>query len=144
VDGAGTALIETAPRRPFISRLPRVHPGNPSLVQAVLTVVAKTLLGGALVLVFASLSETLKPKRLAGLLAAAPSVAIAGLAIGAAAKGPADQAQAAHSMIAGAVGLAVCAAVAVVALRRLGTAKATAVSGVAWLAAVAALYPVVS
>jgi hypothetical protein len=44
-------------------------------------------------LAFAALSETLKPRRLAGILAAAPSVAIAGLAIGAAAKGPADQAK---------------------------------------------------
>jgi hypothetical protein len=37
-------------------------------VQAVIIVAAKTLLGGALVLVFAALSGTLEPKRLAGLL----------------------------------------------------------------------------
>lgn len=112
-------------------------------MQAVATIVAKTLLGGVLVLVFAALSETLKPKRFAGILAAAPSVAIAGLAVGSAAKGPADQARAAHSMIAGAVALAVYAAVAVVALRRLGAGKGALVSGLAWIVVAAALYPAV-
>ena len=110
----------------------------------VVTIVAKCLLGGALVLVFAALSETLKPKRFAGILGAAPSVAIASLAVGSAAKGPADQAHAAHAMIAGAVALAAYAAVAVWALRRFGTAKGATVSGVAWLAVAAGLYPVVS
>jgi uncharacterized membrane protein (GlpM family) len=113
-------------------------------VRDVLTIAAKTLLGGALVLVFAALSETLKPKRLAGILAAAPSVAIASLAVGSAAKGPADQAHAAQTMIAGAVALAVYAAVAIVALRRFGTAKGAAVSAVAWVAVAVGLYPVVS
>jgi len=113
-------------------------------VQAVVTVIAKSLLGGVLVLAFAALSETLKPKRFAGILAAAPSVAIAGLAIGSAAKGPADQAHSAQTMIAGAVALAVYAALAVVALRRLGAGKGAAVCCVAWLVVAAALYPVVS
>ena len=113
-------------------------------MQAVVTVVVKSLLGGVLVLAFAALSETLKPKRFAGILAAAPSVAIAGLAVGAAAKGPADQALAAHAMIAGAVALAVYAAVAVVALRRLGVGKGSAVAGAAWLVVAGSLYPVVS
>jgi uncharacterized membrane protein (GlpM family) len=113
-------------------------------VQAVVTVVAKALLGGVLVLAFAALSETLKPKRFAGILAAAPSVAIAGLAVGTAAKGPAEQAQSAQTMIAGAVALAVYAAVAVVALRRLGPGKGAAVSSVAWLVVAGAFYPVVA
>lgn len=113
-------------------------------MQAVVTVVAKSLLGGVLVLAFAALSETLKPKRFAGILAAAPSVAIAGLAVGSAAKGPADQAHSAQTMIAGAVALAVYAAVAVVALRRLGPAKGAVVSGLAWLIVAGGLYPVVA
>jgi uncharacterized membrane protein (GlpM family) len=107
-------------------------------------VVAKSLLGGVLVLAFAALSETLKPKRFAGILAAAPSVAIAGLAVGAAAKGPADQAQAASTMIAGAVALAVYAAVAVIALRRLGPGKGAVASCLAWLVVAGGLYPVVA
>jgi uncharacterized membrane protein (GlpM family) len=113
-------------------------------VEAVVTIAAKTLLGGVLVLVFAALSETLKPKRFAGILAAAPSVAIAGLAVGAASKGPADQAHAAQTMTAGAIALAVCAAVAVLALKRFGPGKGALVSGIAWIVVAAGLYPVVS
>jgi uncharacterized membrane protein (GlpM family) len=113
-------------------------------VQAVITIVAKTLCGGVLVLAFAALSETLNPKRFAGILAAAPSVAIAGLAVGSAAKGPADQAHAAHTMIAGAVALAVYALVAVFALRRFGAAKGALVSGIAWVLVALGLYPVVA
>ena len=49
---------------------------------AVVSVLAKALCGGALVLAFAALSEALKPKRFAGILGAAPSVAIAGIVVG--------------------------------------------------------------
>jgi uncharacterized membrane protein (GlpM family) len=111
-------------------------------VAAVGTVLAKALLGGVLVLVFAAVSEALKPKRLAGILAAAPSVAIAGLAVGSAAKGPLDQAGAAHTMVAGAAGLVVYAAVAVVALRRFGTLRGALLAGAAWVVTALALYPV--
>jgi len=72
---------------------------------AVVSVLAKALCGGALVLTFAALSEALKPKRFAGILGAAPSVAIAGIVVGSLAKGPLDQAAAARTMIAGAVAL---------------------------------------
>jgi uncharacterized membrane protein (GlpM family) len=113
-------------------------------MQVVLAIAAKALLGGVLVLVFAALSETLKPKRFAGILAAAPSVAIAGLAVGAATKGPADQAHAAQSMVAGAVALAVYAAVAIVTLRRWGPLKGAVAAFVAWLVVALALYPVVT
>ncbi len=112
-------------------------------MQAVISVAAKALFGGVLVLAFAALSETLKPKRFAGILGAAPSVAIAGLALGAISKGPADQASAAHTMIAGAAGLAVYAAVAVVTLRKFGPLKGAIVAFAAWVATALALYPVV-
>lgn len=108
------------------------------------SVIAKALLGGVLVLVFAALSETLKPKRFAGILAAAPSVAIAGLSVGAAAKGPLDQAQSAHTMIAGAIALAVYAGVAVFTLRRFGALKGASIAGLAWLITAVALFWVVS
>ena len=113
-------------------------------MQDVLSIVAKTIFGGVLVLVFAALSETLKPKRFAGILAAAPSVAIAGLAVGALSKGPADQSHAAQTMIAGAVALAVYAAVATLTLRRFGPLKGASVAGIAWVVTALALFPVVS
>jgi len=124
-----------------------VHPwsgGYVAAVHEVVTIAAKTICGGVFVLVFAALSETLKPKRFAGILAAAPSVAIAGLAVGAAAKGPADQAIAAHTMIAGAVALAVYAAIATVTLRRFGPLKGASVAGIAWVVTALALYPVLA
>lgn len=113
-------------------------------MQDVLSIAAKTIFGGVLVLVFSALSETLKPKRFAGILGAAPSVAIAGLAVGAISKGPADQSHAAQTMIAGAVALAVYAAVATVTLRRFGPLKGAAIAGVAWIVVAVGLFPVVS
>lgn len=111
-------------------------------VQVFVTVLAKTVCGGLLVLLFAVLSEALKPKRFAGILSAAPSVAIAGLAIGSSAEGPLKQAAASHTMIAGAAALTVYAMIAVPALRRLGAAKGAAVACAAWLAVTLAVYPV--
>lgn len=95
-------------------------------MHVLVTVVAKMVCGGVLVLLFAALSEALKPKRFAGILSAAPSVAIAGLAIGSAVDGPSNQAVAPRTMIAGAVALIAYAVIAVPALRRLGLAKGAA------------------
>jgi hypothetical protein len=111
---------------------------------AVVSVLAKALCGGALVLAFAALSEALKPKRFAGILGAAPSVAIAGLVVGSLAKGPLDQAAAARTMIAGAVALTVCAAVLVPAGSRWGAARASTVACAAWIVVALVLYPVVA
>jgi hypothetical protein len=105
----------------------------------VVTVLAKTFCGGLLVLLFAELSEALAPKRFAGILCAAPSVAIAGLALGSAANGPADEAMAAHTMIAGAVALTVYAAIAAVVIPRRGVAVGAVVGSGGWLVVAAAL-----
>ena len=85
-----------------------------------------------------------KPKKFAGILSAAPSVALAGLAIGSGADGPLKQAAAAHTMIAGAIGLTVYAMVAVPALHRLGAAKDAAVASSVWASMALAVYPVLS
>jgi uncharacterized membrane protein (GlpM family) len=110
----------------------------------VVTVLAKTVCGGVLVLVFAALAETLRPKRFAGILSAAPSVAIAGLVVGTLADGAPTQALAARTMIAGAVALTVYSALAVPALRRYGPAKGTVLASLGWLVTAAALYPAVA
>ena len=109
----------------------------------VVSVLAKTLCGGLLVLAFAALSEGLKPKRFAGIFAAAPSVAIVGLAVGSAAKGPLDQVAAARSMVVGAVALILCAAVLVPASRRWGAVRASLFAGAVWVLAALVLYPAV-
>jgi 4-amino-4-deoxy-L-arabinose transferase-like glycosyltransferase len=110
----------------------------------VLTVLAKTVCGGVLVLAFAALAEMVGPKRFAGILGAAPSVAIAGLVIGTLADGASSQALAARTMIAGALGLTVYSAVAVRTLRRFGAGKGVVLAGVGWLVVAGALYPLVA
>jgi hypothetical protein len=114
------------------------------MLGSVVAVAAKALCGGVLVLAFAALSEGLEPKRFAGILAAAPSVAIAGLAVGAAEKGPLAEVPAARTMLAGALALAVCAAVLVPLSGRWSAARASVVAGVVWAVVALALYPVVA
>jgi hypothetical protein len=62
------------------------------------------VIGGLVVSAFAALGEVFTPKRFAGLFAAAPSVALATLALTIAADGRAYAATEARSMIAGAMG----------------------------------------
>jgi Protein of unknown function (DUF3147) len=61
------------------------------------------LIGGTLVLVFAFIGDLVRPKSFAGLFGAAPSVALASLALTIATQGKAYAAVEARSMIAGAV-----------------------------------------
>lgn len=101
----------------------------------VISVLAKALAGGSLVMVFALLSESLKPKRFAGLLGAAPAVAIAGLAVTLVSKGVLDAKDGSLGMIAGSVGMFAYAAATVVLLKHARPITA-AVAGLAvWLAA---------
>jgi uncharacterized membrane protein (GlpM family) len=103
----------------------------------VLILAAKGLAGGMLVVAFALLSESLSPKRFAGLFSAAPAVAIAGLAIVLLDKTPHDAHQSAVGMIAGSAGMIVYAAWAVRLLRHTRASKAALIALVAWLAAAA-------
>jgi hypothetical protein len=59
------------------------------------------LIGGLFVSVFSLLADVLKPKSFAGLLGAAPSVALASLSLTIAKHGSSDASLAARSMIAG-------------------------------------------
>ena len=65
--------------------------------------VIRFLIGGATVSAFAVIGDLLKPKSFAGLFGAAPSVALAALALVIATKGSAYTAIEARSMMAGAV-----------------------------------------
>ena len=78
----------------------------------------KGLAGGTLVLAFALLSQGLEPKRFAGLLSAAPAVALAGLAVTLLDKGAHEAHQASAGMIAGSAGMAAYAAAVIPLLRR--------------------------
>jgi uncharacterized membrane protein (GlpM family) len=108
-------------------------------VSDVLTIAAKALAGGVLVVVFALISEAATPKRFAGLFAAAPAVALAGLTITVLTKGAHDAHDSSMTMMAGAVAMAVYATVVVALLRREGSRTATAAAMAVWLAVAAAL-----
>jgi uncharacterized membrane protein (GlpM family) len=105
--------------------------------------VLKTLAGGSLVVVFAVIAQMMTPKRLAGVLAAAPSVALGSLAVTIAAKGPAEATSAAHGMVAGAVAFTVSCLVLVPALRRWGVWRATGAALAAWAVVATLVLPVV-
>lgn len=100
---------------------------------------AKGLVGGLLVVAFALLSEGLKPKRFAGLFGAAPSVAIAGLAITLLDKGPHVAHQNGLGMIVGGVAMVAYAAAAIPLLRRFRATPAATVALSVWFATAAVL-----
>jgi uncharacterized membrane protein (GlpM family) len=110
-------------------------------VNDVLILAVKGLAGGVLVVVFALLSQGLEPKRFAGLLSAAPAVALAGLGVTLLDKGAHDAHQAATGMIAGAVAMAVYAAAVIPLLRRTRAGVAAGAALAVWtgVAAIVAL-----
>jgi uncharacterized membrane protein (GlpM family) len=108
---------------------------------ALIEIVLKTVLGGALVLAFAVIAETLSPKRFAGILAAAPSVALASLLMTVTFKGPMDARRACAGMVAGAVGFVAYCALAPSALRRFGVLRGALLALIAWAVVSAAVFP---
>jgi uncharacterized membrane protein (GlpM family) len=108
-------------------------------VSDVVTIVLKGLAGGSLVVAFALLSETLTPKRFAGLFSAAPAVAIAGLAITLLTKGVPDAHDSARTMVIGALAMALYAAILPPLIKRMGTTRGAATAILVWLAAAAAV-----
>ena len=66
-------------------------------------ILARFLVGGAVVSAFAVVGDLLKPKSFAGLFGAAPSVALATLGLTVVTEGASYAATEAHSMMAGAV-----------------------------------------
>src|ERR1041385_1352818 len=94
----------------------------------------RALAGGTLVVVFALIAEVLSPKAFAGLFAAAPSVALASLAITTATETAAKAREAATGMTVGGVAMAGSCVVAVAAIPRLKALWGSAAAWVAWLA----------
>ena len=87
--------------------------------------------------VFALLSQGLKPKRFAGLFSAAPAVALAGLTIAILDKGAHEAHKNSLGMIAGSAGMVVYAAAVIPLLRRLRASRAAPAGIVAWVTAAA-------
>ena len=100
---------------------------------------AKGLAGGTLVVAFALLSESLSPKRFAGLFSAAPAVALAGLVIVVLDKGSHDAHENAVGMIAGSAGMIAYAACVIPLLRRARASRAAVVAIAGWVSIAAAV-----
>jgi hypothetical protein len=86
------------------------------------------------VVAFAALSDVLKPKAFAGLFSAAPSVALASLALTAVVMSQAKASEAAATMVAGAVGMVAFCAVAALLEKRAGSIVSSGVAWLSWLA----------
>jgi uncharacterized membrane protein (GlpM family) len=99
----------------------------------VLVVVVKAGLGGLLVAAFAVVGHVLRPKWFAGLFGAAPSVAVASLAVTVLDKGHHQASLAAYGMLFGSAGFVAFSASARPLLKRLHAAVATSLGCAVWI-----------
>jgi hypothetical protein len=106
----------------------------------IVEVAVKAAAGGAFVLVFAALAQVLSPKRFAGILSAAPSVALAGLIVTVLATGVADGVSSLRGMAVGAAGFVVYCLAAVPLCARRGTWRGSALALFVWGAVAVAGY----
>src|SRR6201985_1324895 len=106
--------------------------------------IVRFLVGGVVVSAFAMLGDVLRPKSFAGLFGAAPSVALATLGIAIYRHGESYAAVQTHSMIAGALALAVYSVVVCQLLirARMRALPATLLSIAVWLTAAFGLWAV--
>ncbi len=93
----------------------------------------RAVVGGLLVIVFSLVGEVVRPKRFAGVFGAAPSVALANLALVVAVQGTPKASLESKAMIGGGVAMVVACAVGVVAVRRFHALKGAGVMTAAWL-----------
>jgi hypothetical protein len=108
-------------------------------VKSLLEIFLKAFVGGLFVVGFALMAEAIEPKRLAGVFAAAPSVALAGLILTVVFKGDHEAVDAARGMLAGALAFTFYCLVDVPALGRLGALRGSVVALVVWGAVAAAV-----
>ncbi|MFB9681982.1 DUF3147 family protein [Streptosporangium vulgare] len=97
-------------------------------------IAVRGLFGGVLVMTFAMIGEMTTPKRFAGIFAAAPAVALAGMTVTVLNEGSRALAESALGMIAGAVAMVAYCAVAVPLVRRLGALVGSLTALAAWVA----------
>ena len=104
--------------------------------------ILRFIVGGLFVSAFAVIGSMLKPKSFAGLFGAAPSVALATLALTISKNGKSEAAVEARSMVAGAAALLIYCVVVLLLLRRtrMGTIAATSSALAVWLGVAIALW----
>jgi hypothetical protein len=111
---------------------------NPFLILAI-----KALVGGTVVVLFSAIGELLRPRGLAGIFAAAPSVALASLAVTVLATGPSSAANQVTAMVAGAAALGVYCLVGAESVRRFGAPRGAVTAMLAWIAVAIGLWALV-
>jgi uncharacterized membrane protein (GlpM family) len=104
-----------------------------------IALLVKALAGGSLVVMFSLLSESLEPKRFAGLFGAAPAVAIAGLAVTLVSKGVLDARLNTLGMVAGSAGMVFYAAAVVLVLKQARPVTSSAATLLVWAGVAAAV-----
>ena len=100
----------------------------------------KTLVGGLAVVGFSLIGTAGHPKRFAGLFSAAPSVAVASLAITAALKGADATVPYAQGMLIGSAGMLAYCLVSLYLIQRLHALVGSIVAWLAWLLVAGGLY----
>ncbi|HEY4396288.1 MAG TPA: DUF3147 family protein [Acidimicrobiia bacterium] len=103
-------------------------------------VLAKGLVGGAFVAAFALIGESVQPKSFAGLFSAAPSIALAALAITLLGDGPSEAREQALAMVFGAVALVVFCILAAATVDPLDAVTGSSIAFVAWFAVAGGSY----
>lgn len=106
----------------------------------ILSIAIKTVIGGLAVVCFSLVAECAKPKRFAGLFAAAPSVALASLAITAFQKGGHGTVAYAHGMLIGSAGMIAYCLVSLLLIERLHALAGSILSWLAWFIVAGGLY----
>jgi Protein of unknown function (DUF3147) len=101
---------------------------------------AKAIIGGLAVVAFSLIGESARPKRFAGLFAAAPSVAIASLAITVLQKGPAGTVPYAQGMLIASAGMLAYCLASLVLIERVHALVGSLLSWIAWFAVAGGLY----
>jgi len=100
----------------------------------------KALLGGFAVVGFSLIGQAGHPKRFAGLFSAAPSVALASLAMTVVAKGADATLPYAQGMLIGSAGMVAYCLVSLVLINRLHALVGSSLAWLAWLAVAGGLY----
>jgi hypothetical protein len=101
---------------------------------------AKAIVGGLAVVGFSLIGEAGRPKRFAGIVAAAPSVALASLAITVVSKGPHGAVPYAEGMLIGSAGMLAYCLVTLILIERLRALVGSLLSWLAWLLVAGGLY----
>ena len=103
----------------------------------------KALVGGLAVVAFSLIGQAGHPKRFAGLFSAAPSVALASLAMTVVAKGPRETLPYAQGMLIGSAGMVAYSLVSLLLINRLHALVGSILAWLAWFAVAGGLYLVV-